>query len=162
MPTFKHGKTAYVAIAAAATGTTAVSLGNVCTSASLTRPIDTAETTAFGSTGGKSFVTGIPGGTFSIQGTMDPTVDAALTGLIGLDYAVGFEYGPGGNTAASGQPKFACTGNLAANGYAAPGLILTNYQITAPVNGVVTFQADFQVTQGLTSPTAASITRSLY
>ena len=144
MPSFKHGKTAYVAIGTLGAGTTALSLGNVCSSAALTRPVDTAETSAFGS-GSKTFVTGLPGGNFNIQGMLDPTVDGNISALVGIDIAVALEYGPGGNTGASGQPKFSCIGNLLANAFAAAGLILTNYQITAPVSGMVSFTADWQI-----------------
>lgn len=102
---------------------------------------DTAETSTFGSTA-KTYIVGLTDSTLSIGGKWDPTAttgpDAVLQALVGAA-ATTFIYGPQGTTA--GFVKY--TGSA----------ILTNYKVTSPIGGVVTFTADFQCSGAITRTT---------
>jgi hypothetical protein len=87
---------------------------------------DTAEVTTFGSDS-KEYVPGLKGGTFSISGPFDETVDAVLAGIVGKEGS--FSYVPGGGTVTySGEA------------------ICTGYNIQSGIGGAVTYSANFQIT----------------
>lgn len=107
------------------------------------RPVETGETTAFGDDD-KTYITGLRDATFSLSGHYDPAagaVDEHLSGILGQDVTVTFEYGPGGN--AAGDVKY--TGEA----------ILTSYEVTSPVGDKVSFTAELQTTGGITRTTFA-------
>jgi predicted secreted protein len=135
MPTFVHGKSTDFALDD--TGGTSRNLSNVLTSVDFPETIDTAETTAFGSTA-KSYIVGLTDSTISISGIWDATVDGYIAG--GAEPASrSFIYGPAGSTA----------GNVKYSGEA----IVTSYSISNPVGDVVTFSLDLQVTGSVTRGT---------
>jgi len=135
MPTFVHGKSTDFALDD--TGGTSRNLSNVLTSVDFPETIDTAETTAFGSTA-KSYIVGLTDSTLSISGIWDATVDGYIAG--GAEPASrSFIYGPAGSTA----------GNVKYTGEA----IVTSYSISNPVGDVVTFSLDLQVTGSITRGT---------
>jgi len=106
------------------------------TSVDFPETIDTAETTAFGSTS-KSYIVGLRDASISISGLWDSTVDGYI---IGTEPATrSFIFGPAGTT--SGYVKY--SGEC----------ILTNYSISNPVGDVVTFSLDLQVTGNVTRGT---------
>ena len=134
MPTFVHGKSTDFELDD--TGGTSRSLANVLTSVDFPETIDTAETTAFGSTS-KSYIVGLRDASISISGLWDSTVDGYI---IGTEPATrSFIFGPAGST--SGYVKY--SGEC----------ILTNYSISNPVGDVVTFSLDLQVTGNVTRGT---------
>jgi|TARA_R110000824_G_scaffold124996_10_gene283877 hypothetical protein len=134
MPTFVHGKSTDFEVDD--TGGTSRSLSNVLTSVDFPETIDTAETTAFGSTS-KSYIVGLRDATISVSGLWDATVDGYL---IGTEPATRtFIFGPAGST--GGNVKY--TGEC----------ILTNYAVSNPVGDVVTFSLDLQVTGNVTRTT---------
>lgn len=135
MPTFVHGKSTNFQIDD--TGGTSRDISNVLTSVDFPETVDTAETTAFGSSA-KSYIVGLTDATISVSGIWDSTVDGYLSG--GAEPASRtFIYGPAGSTA----------GNVKYTGEA----IMTSYSISNPVGDVVTFSADFQVTGAVTRTT---------
>ncbi len=135
MPTFVHGKSTDFALDD--TGGTSRNISNVLTSVDFPETIDTAETTAFGSSS-KSYIVGLKDATISISGIWDATVDGYIGG--GAEPASrSFIYGPAGSTA----------GNVKYTGEA----IVTNYAISNPVGDVVTFSLDLQVTGDVTRTT---------
>jgi len=135
MPTFVHGKSTDFALDD--TGGTSRNLSNVLTSVDFPESIDTAETTAFGSSA-KSYIVGLSDATISISGIWDSTVDGYIAG--GAEPASrSFVYGPAGSTA----------GNVKYTGEA----IVTGYSISNPVGDVVTFTVDLQVTGSITRTT---------
>jgi hypothetical protein len=135
MPTFVHGKSTNFQIDD--TGGTSRDISNVLTSVDFPETVDTAETTAFGSSA-KSYIVGLTDATVSVSGIWDSTVDGYLSG--GAEPASRtFIYGPAGSTA----------GNVKYTGEA----IMTSYSISNPVGDVVTFSADFQVTGAVTRTT---------
>jgi hypothetical protein len=106
---------------------------------SFPRTMDTAETTAFGSNA-RSYLAGFPNISFSIGGMFDGTasaIDPTLSGLIGATMAVAVRYAPTGGT----PGQYDMVGN--ASGTANPGVFLTSYSVSSPVNDVVSFTADF-------------------
>ena len=134
MPTFVHGKSTDFELDD--TGGTSRSLSNVLTSVDFPEIIETAETTAFGSTS-KSYIVGLRDATISVSGLWDATVDGYL---IGTEPATRtFIFGPAGST--SSNVKY--TGEA----------ILTNYSVSSPVGDVVTFSLDLQCTGGVTRTT---------
>jgi len=134
MPTFAHGKSTDFALDD--TGGSSRSLANTLTDVSFPQTIDTAETTAFGSTN-KSYIVGLKDTTISISGLWDATVDGYLSGTEPASRS--FIYGPAGSTG----------GNVKYTGEA----ILTNYSISSPVGDVVTYSCDLQVTGAVTRGT---------
>ena len=135
MPTFVHGKSTDFSLDD--TAGTPRNISNTLTSVDFPETIETAETTAFGSTS-KSYIVGLRDATISISGIWDSTVDGYLMG--GSEPASrSFIYGPAGSTG----------GNVKYTGEA----IITNYSISNPVGDVVTFSLDLQVTGNVTRTT---------
>ena len=134
MPTFAHGKSTDFAIDD--TGGPSRNISDTLTDVSFPQTIDTAETTAFGSSN-KSYIVGLKDTTISVTGIWDATVDGYLSGTEPASRS--FIFGPAGTT--SGNVKY--TGEA----------IMTNYSQSNPVGDVVTFTADFQVTGAVTRTT---------
>ena len=134
MPTFAHGKSTDFAIDD--TGGSSRNISNTLTDVSFPQTIDTAETTAFGSSN-KSYIVGLKDTTISVSGIWDATVDGYISGTEPASRA--FIYGPAGSTG----------GNVKYTGEA----IMTNYAVSNPVGDVVTFSMDLQVTGAVTRGT---------
>ena len=134
MPTFAHGKSTDFAIDD--TGGSSRNISDTLTDVSFPQTIDTAETTAFGSSN-KSYIVGLKDTTISVSGIWDATVDGYLSGTEPASRS--FIFGPAGSTG----------GNVKYTGEA----IMTNYSQSNPVGDVVTFSADFQVTGAVTRGT---------
>ena len=134
MPTFAHGKSTDFALDD--TGGTSRSLANTLTDVSFPQSIDTAETTAFGSTN-KSYIVGLKDTTISVSGIWDATVDGYISGTEPASRS--FIYGPAGSTG----------GNVKYTGEA----IMTNYSVSNPVGDVVTYSLDLQITGAVTRGT---------
>lgn len=115
-----------------------------CDNVDFSRPQDVAESSTFG-TDAKTYIGGMSDGTVSISGKWDETAvtgpDAVLTSLFGTvaGAAVEFEFGPEGGDA--GMIRY--TGNV----------IMTGYNVTAPIGDVVAFTADFQISGAITTDT---------
>ena len=134
MPTFAHGKSTDFALDD--TGGSSRNLSNTLTDVSFPQTIDTAETTAFGSSN-KSYIVGLKDTTISVSGIWDATVDGYISGTEPASRS--FIYGPAGSTG----------GNVKYTGEA----IMTNYSVSNPVGDVVTFSIDLQVTGAVTRGT---------
>ena len=134
MPTFAHGKSTDFAIDD--TGGSSRNISDTLTDVSFPQTIDTAETTAFGSSN-KSYIVGLKDTTISVSGIWDATVDGYISGTEPASRT--FIYGPAGST--SGNVKY--TGEA----------IMTNYSVSNPVGDVVTFSMDLQVTGAVTRTT---------
>ena len=93
------------------------------------------QTTTFQPPGdAQEYITGLRDGTLSANGTFDGSsgsIDEILSSLYDSDDLADFEAGPEGS--ASGKVKY--TGQA----------ILTTYTIETPVDGLVTWSADFQI-----------------
>ena len=134
MPTFVHGKSTDFELDD--TGGTSRSLSNVLTSVDFPETIDTAESTAFGSTS-KSYLVGLRDATISVSGLWDATVDGYIIGTEPASRT--FIFGPAGST--GGNVKY--TGEC----------IVTSYAISNPVADAVSFSLDLQVTGDVTRTT---------
>ena len=134
MPTFAHGKSTDFAIDD--TGGSSRNISDTLTDVSFPQTIDTAETTAFGSSN-KSYLVGLKDTTISVSGIWDATVDGYISGTEPASRS--FIYGPAGSTG----------GNVKYTGEA----IMTNYAVSNPVGDVVTFSMDLQVTGAVTRGT---------
>ena len=133
---FGHGKSAVFKLDDS--GGTLRDLSSYINEASMPRDIETAETTAFGSSA-KSYITGLTDATISISGMFDSVADGYVAGALGQAATLSFEYGPLGSTAS--MIKY--TGEA----------ILTSYELSSSVGDVVTFSADLQVTGAITRTT---------
>ena len=135
MPTFVHGKSTNFTLDD--TAGSVRDLSNTLTSVDFPESIETAETTAFGSSA-KSYIVGLSDATISLSGIWDATVDGYIAG--GAEPASrSFVYGPAGSTG----------GNVKYTGEA----IVTSYSISNPVGDVVTYSLDLQVTGVVTRTT---------
>ena len=135
MPTFVHGKSTNFQLDD--TSGTIRDISNTVTSVDLPETLDTAETTAFGSSA-KSYIVGLTDATISVSGIWDATVDGYIAG--GAEPASrSFVFGPAGSTVS----------NVKYTGEA----IVTSYSISNPVGDVVTFSLDLQVTGAITRGT---------
>jgi len=135
MPTFVHGKSTNFTLDDTAGSVRDIS--NTVTSVDFPETLDTAETTAFGSSA-KSYIVGLTDATISVSGIWDATVDGYIAG--GAEPASrSFVFGPAGSTA----------GNVKYTGEA----IVTSYSISNPVGDVVTYSLDLQVTGSISRTT---------
>jgi len=135
MPTFVHGKSTNFTLDDTAGSVRDIS--NTVTSVDLPETLDTAETTAFGSSA-KSYIVGLTDATISVSGIWDATVDGYIAG--GAEPASrSFVFGPAGST----------VGNVKYTGEA----IVTSYSISNPVGDVVTYSLDLQVTGSISRTT---------
>lgn len=132
MPSFKHGKLTSVYF-------DVTDFSPYLNSSAVTATVDVAETTAFGSTGGKTFITGIDMGTLSMQGMFSGLageIEPIVTAAIGQDT-------PDNNISFGYQG-----GTILGNRASLAAVHETSVGITAPVNGVVTLTLDSQVDGG--------------
>jgi len=136
---YSHGSKAVIKFGTSGTPATPTDISTYVKTVSFPEEAETHETTTLGATA-KSYIAGLKDATISIDGVFDPTVDAHLSGILGMDN-VAFEYGPQGGT--SGSVKY--SGNC----------ICTSYETETPVDDAGTFSAEFQVTGGVTRGTYA-------
>jgi hypothetical protein len=122
-----------------------VDISAFCDEVSLSRDIETAETTTFGDNA-KEYIIGLTDASISVSGKFDAagasTVDAVLSGILGQDASVTFAYTPGGGSPSSSNPKY--TGEC----------YLTSYEVSGSVGDVSTFSASFQCTGVITRAVA--------
>lgn len=102
------------------------------------REVTALETTTLGKTA-KTYIVGLSDGTVSIGGPWDATLDAHMAGILGVTASKTYEYGPQGSTA--GEVKY--TGEA----------ILTSYEISGEVDGVVEWSGELQLTDTQTRTT---------
>ena len=136
MPTFRHGKSTVFKLDNSAASLTDIS--NTLTYVTFPQTVETAETSAFGSSA-KTYVVGLTDSTVSISGTFDATVDAVFAGVLGLATALNWNYGPEGSTA--GMVKYSGTG------------FVTSYEKSGSVGDTVKYSAEIQVTGAVTRGT---------
>ena len=132
MATFWHGKVSYFGLGTSGTPATVVDLSSYINDLKLTRPIDTAETSTFGSTY-KSYIQGLADNSLSISGRWDATLDAQLNNLVGFDNSgtgISYTYGPSGSTAT--RVKY--------TGFT----FLTSYDLSGSISDVVAFSVNLQ------------------
>jgi hypothetical protein len=135
---FVHGKSAVFKLDDS--GATLRDLSAYLNDISLSRDIETAETTTFGVAGSaKTYIVGLSDATFSISGLFDATADGYLAGVLGQSATLSFEYGPAGSTAGLVKYSGEC--------------IMTSYEVSAAVGDAVQASADFQVTGAITRGT---------
>lgn len=116
-----------------------------------------AETTVFGK-GAKTYIGGLLEGTMTVKGFFDPTAtsgpDVVLSSLLGTQPTTGMTV-VAQVTAQSNYGQFLLMPSGATTGIAALGdVVITDYQVSAPVSGVVAFNATFQLS-GATTATAS-------
>lgn len=116
-----------------------------------------AETTVFGR-GAKTYIGGLLEGTVTMKGFFDPTAtsgpDVVLAGLLGTQPNKGLTV-VAQVTSQSNYGQFILfpSGAALSSGIGALGdLVITDYQISAPVSGVVAFNATFQLSGAPTLP----------
>ena len=127
---FIHGKSAIVL-------NNEFNLSTYFNDISISRSVETAETTAFGASA-KAYIVGISDGTISLGGMFDGAanaIDAEITDMIGSTSGVV-------SISASGVTTIG-TRMISATG------IVTSYEVSAPVGDVVSASAEFQADDGV-------------
>lgn len=140
---FSHGKHSHIEIDDAAGAL--FDLSPVANSVSMPRPIETAETSHFG-TSAKEYVVGLNDSTVSISGLFDGAVDAKINAVLDaladdVIASTTVVYGPQGNT--TGKVKYTCE------------VIWTSYDVSTGVGDVVSFSLEGQRTGPTTRSTYA-------
>lgn len=128
---FIHGKTALVL-------QNEFDLSSYFNDVSLSRSIETAETTAFGASA-KAYIVGLIDGTISLSGMFDGAanaIDAEITDVLGSNDGAVVSISVSGDTTI-GTRMVSATGKL------------TSYEVTAPVGDVVSANAEFQADDGI-------------
>lgn len=134
-----HGKDTYFAVDD--TGATLRDLSASCDNVDFPRSRAADDDTTFGQ-GHMSSKAGLRSTTIRISGKFNDAandVDEVLDALLQYDTPVDYEYGPSGNTA--GRVKYSGT------------CLCTSYTPSSPVDGVVTFTAEFEVQEDPTRGT---------
>ena len=134
MPTFTHGKEAVIKVADS--GATLRDLSDVLNTATLSRGVETAETSTLGDDD-KTYIPGLRDATISVEGMADTTTSGYFDGILGLTTT--FEFYPAGEGA--GQVKYSGS------------CILTSFETGAELGGAVTVSGEFQVTGAVTRAT---------
>lgn len=129
-----HGKSTFVSIASAAL--VATDMSEDMNSAGLSRSVDTADASGFG-TVAKKYVAGLEDATASWSGFFTPTQDAVLSGLVtalaaGTIDSTEMIYGPAGD--ATGKVKYT------------QDVIITSYEVTGGVGDLVSANVSMQRT----------------
>ena len=138
MPTFRHGKNAYLALGTVGDEENPADISDSLDDIGFPETSDAAESTTFGQ-GANTYVLGVTDATFSISGKWNADVDEHLGALPGHETPVSFEYGPAGN--GDGLPRY--TGKA----------YVTSYEVSSPVGDVVSLSLDLQVTGPVTRDT---------
>lgn len=126
MPTFWHGRNSHVLLAQ-------YDVSSWLNNSNFQQTMDTAETTAYGSNA-RSYLASFPGGTTNLAGMFDGTaaaIDPILAGLVGATTASPLTIVPGQNAAVAVADRcFVCPA------------FLSSYNVSSPVNDVVSVTAD--------------------
>lgn len=142
MPKY-HGKDSYFALEDSA-ATTLRAIGDYCDSIEEDFTVGMADSTTIGQEA-KTFLPGLSESTISLSGKWDDTAtsgpDVVLSGNVGNDTSVGFEFGPSGNGAGKVKYSGEC--------------FVSKYNVSAPLEGVVKWTATLQVTGAVTRGTFA-------
>ena len=134
---FEHGKGTVLKLDNS--GGTLTDLSAYLNNVDFSRDVDTPESTVFGNDD-RTYIAGLRNATISISGFWESAALDALVGtILGQATALEFEYGPGGSTAGDIKYSGSC--------------YCTNYSISNPVDGIVSFTADFQITGAVTRTT---------
>ena len=140
---FVHGKKSVFKIDDVAGSLTDIS--SFCEEVSLSRDIETAETTTFGNDA-KTYITGLTDATISVSGKFDAgsasAVDPVLSGVLGSASTVSWVYRANSASTSSTNPEYQGEG------------IVTSYEITGSVGDAVTFSAEVQCTGAITRAVA--------
>lgn len=134
---FGHGKSTYFGIGDSTLPATADDVSQYVNAVGFPRSAEVADVSAFGDAS-RSKVAGLKDGTISIEGPYDPTMDARMEGILGLD-GVAFEYGPQGDTG----------GNVSYTGTC----ICTGYEVSGDIGDAGRYTAEFEISGDVTRGT---------
>lgn len=134
---FLTGKSAYFNLDTS--GGTPTDLSAYTNSIDPSETLETGETTCFGKSA-KTYVASLKDATFSVSGPWDPTLEAHMDAILTSHPAsLTFVLGPQGSTSTQRRISGEC--------------LLTSYSGQIPVGDVITWTADFQVTDTVTRDT---------
>lgn len=140
---FIHGKNAYIQLDNSAG--TLVDLSSISNEVSFSWNIDTNETTVFGNSA-KTYISGLNDATISLTGLFDATSATVIEGTINALIA---------GTLASATSVFGPEGSGSGKKKYTQEVIVTSYEISAPVADVVSLTVEFQRTGATTISTFA-------
>ena len=132
MPTFRHGKSAYLALVY---GGSTYALSTGFDDSSLARAVATAEVTAYGNSD-QVFLAGLKSGSFQAKGSFDKTIEGNIAGALGASTNPVIKYGPSGNSTGRRKYQFSCV--LTGLNVASPVGDKVSVDFTATISGAVT------------------------
>lgn len=138
---FVHGKAGYFQLDNSAG--TLVDLSTYTNDVGFPREVSADETTTFGASD-KSYIVGLGDQKLSLSGVFDPTLDAHMAGVIaahkeGTLATASIVYGPQGSTSTNIK-------------YTAESIV-TSYEVSQKVDGVIEWKAELQITGAVTRTT---------
>jgi hypothetical protein len=152
---FVHGKNSQFALRDASNNWR--DMTSYVTEVTLPAKAGTAETTVFGK-GAKTYIGGLLEGTMTVKGFFDATAtvgpDVVLSGLLGTQPNKGMTVVAQVTTQSNYGQFVLCPGGSTGSGVTKLGdCVITDYNISDPVNNVVSFTANFELS-GATTATA--------
>jgi len=136
---FVHGKNTYFALDNSGGSLTDISA--YLNDASLSRSIETAETTKFGDDD-KEYIVGLRDATISLSGMFDSTLDAHIQAVLGQSATLSWAFATNGSTPGASNPVY--SGEC----------IVTSYDMSPAVGDVVSVSIELQVTGSITRATS--------
>ena len=131
-PTFRSGRSAEIKIIR---GGTTYNLSSGGVDSNMARGAETHDVTTYGDND-RNFIPGLKNGSFTIQGLFATTYEDGINGCVGSTGTT-ISYGPHGNTA--GNVKYTAS------------IIVTSFDVSAPVGDVAKFSLQATRTGALTS-----------
>lgn len=136
---FVHGKSTYFALDNSGGSLTDISayLNDV----SFSRPIETAETTAFGAND-KTYIVGLRDATISLSGMFDSTLDNHIQAVLGQASTLSWEFATNTSSPSATNPVY--SGEC----------IITSYDVSPSVGDVISVSIELQVTGSVARATS--------
>jgi hypothetical protein len=131
-PTFRHGKGAHLSVVF---GGTTYNLSSGVDDTTMERMADTAEVTTYGDND-RNYIAGLRDGSWSVAGTFASTYEL-ISSHMGSTALGTVRFGPHGTT--TGYPKFQAS------------ILLTQFNVGAPVDDKISMDLTFQRSGALTS-----------
>jgi hypothetical protein len=157
MPTFRHGKGSAFRINDVAG--TSRDISNTIEEVSFPREIEAAETSTFG-TSAKTYIAGLSDSKITVSGKFDATAstgpDIIFPAMIAAQ-ATQTVTASGGNDSDSNFFQFGPEGSTTGRVRYSGKVIVTNYEVGAPVGDIVSYSVELQVNGAVTRDTSAFV-----
>lgn len=137
-PVFKGGKTAQIRLIKGAGAGTTMVLSSGADASDFQRQIDTYEVTTYGD-GDKNYIAGLRGCTLKFSGPFATTYEDFFAPILGSTVQTKLDYAPLSTVAGNSRYRVSSTNTI-------PGFVIpTNFAISAPVGGRVSWSVDLLI-----------------